>query len=380
MLKSVFRKSLIASLAAATLSMPCFADEGQEEKKAEEKVIKKKNRIVRVEVSPEGKSTWVEKDGEEEFKMPKLWLGIQLKEVEGDLATHLGSEAGLFVISVMDDSPAEDAGLNAGDIILKAGDAELEAATDILAQISEVDDEEPTIELLVLRDGDTKTVKAALKERPEEFLITEDEQIIEMDLEEIKQDPQLLLKKLGSNKGLRMFAPGQAIWVDRGDGKESVVEGNIDVTIIKSDDEDDGETTVKVTRTNDEPTVIVVKKDGEEKTYSVEELDELPEEIRVFVTPAVKQANVRANAFFHLDEKESAAAAEYARAIAARSQAQAIAAAKELQNEMKSRVRVAQVGRNASKEIEELRALVEELKSELSKLRSQIKESQSDKY
>lgn len=380
MFKSVFRKSLVASLAAASLAVSTsFADEGQEEKSGE-KASKKKNRVVRVEVSPQGQSTWVEKVGENEFKMPKLWLGIQLKEVEGDLATHLGSEAGLFVISVMDDSPAEDAGLSAGDIILKAADSDLEATTDILAKISEVDGDDQTIELLVLRDGEKKTVTAALKERPEDFLITEDEEIIEMDLEAITEDPQVLLKKLGKNKGLRMFAPGQAIWVDRGEAGEGVVEGNIDVTIIKSDDEDDGETTVRVTRTNDEPAVIVVKKDGEEKTYSVEELDELPEEIRVFVTPAVKRANVRANAFFKLDEKESAAAAEYARAMAARSKAQAVAAAKELQNELRSRVRVAQVGSQASKEIEELRTLVEELKAELSKLRSQIKENGSDKY
>ena len=51
---------------------------------------------------------------------PKLWLGIMLKEVEGDLARYLGSDDGILVDAVYDESPAAKAGVEEGDLLLKA--------------------------------------------------------------------------------------------------------------------------------------------------------------------------------------------------------------------------------------------------------------------
>ena len=43
-----------------------------------------------------------------------FWLGVGLKRVEGDLASFLGSPKGVFVVEVVADSPADEAGVKAG--------------------------------------------------------------------------------------------------------------------------------------------------------------------------------------------------------------------------------------------------------------------------
>lgn len=54
-----------------------------------------------------------------ELEQPKVWLGIGLKEVSGDLAAYLGSTKGVLVESVFPDSPAEAAGIKVGDLIIE---------------------------------------------------------------------------------------------------------------------------------------------------------------------------------------------------------------------------------------------------------------------
>jgi S1-C subfamily serine protease len=52
----------------------------------------------------------------------KAWLGASLQLVEKEDADKLGIPGGLKVLQVVDNSPAQDAGLEAGDIILSAGE------------------------------------------------------------------------------------------------------------------------------------------------------------------------------------------------------------------------------------------------------------------
>jgi putative serine protease PepD len=73
--------------------------------------------------------------------------------------------AGALVGAVTDGSPAEGAGLRAGDVVTSFDGEEITGASDLTGAVSalEVGDE---IELTYVRDGDTKTVQVTLGTRP----------------------------------------------------------------------------------------------------------------------------------------------------------------------------------------------------------------------
>lgn len=67
------------------------------------------------------------------------WLGVKLKVVESKEAKKLGISGGLKVTRVDKNSPAEEAGIEVGDIVLSAGEAAvttIEAMADALAELS----------------------------------------------------------------------------------------------------------------------------------------------------------------------------------------------------------------------------------------------------
>ena len=53
-------------------------------------------------------------------KVERGWLGVQIQVLTPELAESLGlsDEKGALVASVVDDSPADEAGINVGDVIL----------------------------------------------------------------------------------------------------------------------------------------------------------------------------------------------------------------------------------------------------------------------
>jgi len=55
-------------------------------------------------------------------QLNKPWLGVKLQVVEGEDAKLLGISGGLKVLDVKDKSPAQEAGLEVGDVILSAGE------------------------------------------------------------------------------------------------------------------------------------------------------------------------------------------------------------------------------------------------------------------
>jgi len=60
----------------------------------------------------------------------KNWLGMEVSDLFADEQKTGGSQAGVKVIAVEKDSPAADAGIQAGDVILKIGDNQIENKSD----------------------------------------------------------------------------------------------------------------------------------------------------------------------------------------------------------------------------------------------------------
>jgi predicted metalloprotease with PDZ domain len=93
-------------------------------------------------------------------------LGVGIQNLGDQLAEYFGADdGGVLVTSVSEDSPAEAAGLRAGDVIIAIDGDRVEDPGDLLEAISEADEGE--IAIRVLRDRNDRTLRAILPEREE---------------------------------------------------------------------------------------------------------------------------------------------------------------------------------------------------------------------
>ncbi|SCK01488.1 Putative serine protease HhoB precursor [uncultured Clostridium sp.] len=97
----------------------------------------------------------------ESLSKPILNLGISIRTVDESLASQLKMEQGLYVVEVNEFSPAEKAGLKAGDLIVKV-DGQRVKTFDELKEIKNSKNEGDTIKLEVIRDGNSKTIDVTL--------------------------------------------------------------------------------------------------------------------------------------------------------------------------------------------------------------------------
>lgn len=101
---------------------------------------------------------------EKDFK-----IGVHVEPISEQLALHLGFDAkqkpGLYISSIIEDSPAEKAGLKAGDLLMKANDTPLKS-TDVLNNlVRESQGREMALEYV--HEGKTRIVKLSPAEQPE---------------------------------------------------------------------------------------------------------------------------------------------------------------------------------------------------------------------
>lgn len=94
-------------------------------------------------------------------------LGISLQSLTPQLGEYFGVEdgRGALVAGVREDTPAARAGLRAGDVILRVGDAEVERPADVVRGIHRRD--AGPVELRIVRDGQERTLTVELEEAPE---------------------------------------------------------------------------------------------------------------------------------------------------------------------------------------------------------------------
>ncbi len=95
-----------------------------------------------------------------------VWLGIYTQTVDKELkeAFNLGVDYGVIVKSVIPDSPADEAGLKQGDIILKFAGKKVRDADDLVESVSQHKAGDK-IDIALIRDGDKKTLVAELDNR-----------------------------------------------------------------------------------------------------------------------------------------------------------------------------------------------------------------------
>lgn len=97
------------------------------------------------------------------------WLGVIIQEVNKDLAESFGLDkpAGALVAKVLSGSPAEDAGLKEGDVILKFNGVPVILSSDLPHQVGRV---KPGVKVNVnvMREGLRRNIKVTIGELPDE--------------------------------------------------------------------------------------------------------------------------------------------------------------------------------------------------------------------
>lgn len=99
------------------------------------------------------------------------WLGVEIREFDNNHAAAVGlpEAKGALVVNVQDDTPAGRAGIEDGDIVLQFDGEEVEDARELTRAVGGVEPGK-TVNLLIYRGGQNKTVRVKLGERDEQML------------------------------------------------------------------------------------------------------------------------------------------------------------------------------------------------------------------
>jgi Do/DeqQ family serine protease len=100
-------------------------------------------------------------------RVTRGWLGVAIQDLTDDLAASFGvpPRSGVLVSDVMKDSPAEAAGLRAGDIIVEFAGAPIKEVTDLQKRVAALEPGQPT-PLAVIRDRGRTALSVRVGEMP----------------------------------------------------------------------------------------------------------------------------------------------------------------------------------------------------------------------
>ena len=137
----------------------------------------------------------IKKDGH----VVRGWLGVYIQEVTRDLAESFGLDRpkGAIIAEITEDGPADEAGLEAGDIVLEFDGREVESSSALPPMVGQVKPGK-TVEVEIMRGGERKTVEVTLGQLPDDGApmavpsgdpgSSEDAEILGMRLEELSEE------------------------------------------------------------------------------------------------------------------------------------------------------------------------------------------------
>jgi len=93
-------------------------------------------------------------------------LGVHIQDLDKDLAEyfHVEEHKGVAITKVIEDSPAEKAGLKSGDVIVKIGDEPIHYTEDVQYSLKNVDDGNK-VPVKIIRKSTSQTVEVTLESK-----------------------------------------------------------------------------------------------------------------------------------------------------------------------------------------------------------------------
>ncbi len=103
----------------------------------------------------------------EHGKVTRGWLGVRIQEFTPEIAKALQAdvEEGVLIADVISDTPAEEAGLKRGDLIIKFNGEDVSGVSALRRKVADVDPE-TEVPITVVRDGGEKRLKVEIAKRP----------------------------------------------------------------------------------------------------------------------------------------------------------------------------------------------------------------------
>jgi len=129
------------------------------------------------------------------------WLGVQIQDIDSDMAEALGLEkVSGALVSGVPDGPGADAGIVSGDVILSFDGVEVEDTRGLVTIVGNADVGK-VVDVIIFRDGSSKTIKVTLGRRE----AAEKEKIVPTAKvpEKIKETEELGMKLLTINSETR---------------------------------------------------------------------------------------------------------------------------------------------------------------------------------
>jgi S1-C subfamily serine protease len=109
----------------------------------------------------------------EEPSSKRAWLGVFSRTMEPGLAFDLGIDPdlqGAVVVDVVPDSPASDAGLEQGDVIVNVGGEAISSNSDLTSALTQLDPGQRVDVSVVRAGGEEESIDVELGERPGSFV------------------------------------------------------------------------------------------------------------------------------------------------------------------------------------------------------------------